>query len=512
MLLHTLLRQFSTDIPVRGLKNVLVRAVREDSRQVQPGDLFVARSGAKADGRQFIADAHAKGAVAVITNDPLSASPLPQICVHDPAGAASVLANLLYDNPSQKVNVFGITGTNGKTTTTYLIRHILASVKKRCGMIGTVEIDDGRTRREATMTTPSAVETAELLANMRDRGCWSCAMEVSSHALDQSRVVGVRFAGAAFTNLTGDHLDYHQTMEKYAAAKAKLFESLDSSAVAVVNANDSWSHRMVQNCKARVIEFGIGRKGDYRAKDVTVTAEGSAFTLVTPDGEADVKMRLIGKHNVANVLTAAALVGEVYHMPIRQIAAALTDAPGAPGRLQPVRCGQPFAVLVDYAHTDDALENVLAALRPMTQGKLRVLFGCGGDRDRTKRPRMARTAEKLADVVYLTSDNPRTEDPQGIIEEIISGLSAEVDLTGMPRNGRGPARRSIGGGERKPVIVEADRHLAIRRIIGDAMPGDVVLLAGKGHENYQIIGTEKRHFDDVEEATRALHGQATAAA
>jgi UDP-N-acetylmuramoyl-L-alanyl-D-glutamate--2,6-diaminopimelate ligase len=510
MLLHTLLRQFSPDIPIRGLKNVQVRAVREDSRQVRPGDLFVARCGTKTDGRQFIADAQAKGAVAVITDDPVSASPLPQICVRNPAAAASVLANLLYDHPSQKVNVLGITGTNGKTTTTYLIRHILASVKKKCGMIGTVEIDDGRTRREAEMTTPGSVDVAELLASMRDRGCWSCAMEVSSHALDQSRVAGVRFAGAAFTNLTGEHLDYHQTMENYAAAKARLFESLDASAVAVVNANDSWSHRIVQHCKARVIEFGIGRKGDYRAKYISMTPEGSAFTLVTPEGEADVTMRMIGKHNVANALTAAALVGEVYHMPVHQIAAALTNAGGAPGRLQAVRCGQPFAVLVDYAHTDDALENVLAALRPLTQGKLRLLFGCGGDRDRTKRPRMARTAEKLADVVYLTSDNPRTEDPLAIIEEIASGFSADVELSGISR-ANVSARRGIGG-ERKPAIVEADRHVAIRRIISDAEAGDVVLLAGKGHENYQIIGTEKRHFDDVEEAKRALQGQATAAA
>ena len=510
MLLHTLLRQFSTDIPIRGLKNVQVRAVREDSRQVQPGDLFVARSGTKSDGRQFIADAQAKGAVAVVTNEPVNGSPLPQICVRDPAAAGSVLANLLYDNPSQTVNVLGITGTNGKTTTTYLIRHILASVKRKCGMIGTVEIDDGRTRREATMTTPSAVEVAELLAGMRDRGCWSCAMEVSSHALDQSRVAGVRFAGAAFTNLTGDHLDYHQTMENYAAAKARLFESLDASAVAVVNANDTYKHRMVQNCKARVIEFGIGRKGDYRAKDLAITAEGSTFTLVTPNGEADVTMQLIGRHNVANVLTAAALVGEVYHMPVEQIAAALTTASGAPGRLQAVRCGQPFAVLVDYAHSDDALENVLAALRPLAAGKLRVLFGCGGDRDRTKRPRMARTAERLADVVYLTSDNPRTEDPRAIIEEIAAGFSADVELSGLTGLRVG-GRRGVGG-EGKSVVVEADRHLAIRRIIADAGPGDVVLLAGKGHENYQIIGTEKRHFDDVEEATRAIQGRTTAAA
>lgn len=508
MLLHTLLRQFNPSFSFSGLKDIEITGVCEDSRLVRPGNLFVARAGNKADGRQFVADAAGRGAVATITSARIGDCPIPQVVVPASVNTTSLLANLFYEQPARKVQVLGVTGTNGKTTTTYLIRHILAAVKRRCGLVGTVEIDDGRSRREASMTTPSAVEIAELLAGMRDRGCWACAIEVSSHALDQGRVAGVSFAGAAFTNLTGDHLDYHKTMENYASAKAHLFETLGMGAVAVVNANDEWSERIARDCKARIIRFGLGRKGDYRAKEISISAEGSSFVLVTPDGEAAVQTPLIGKHNIANALTAAALVGEVYHLSVAQIAEALRTATGAPGRLQPVRCGQKFGVFVDYAHTDDGLENVLCALRPLTRGKVRVLFGCGGDRDRTKRPRMARIAERLADVIYLTSDNPRTENPQEILSEIITGFSADVELSGCARPPL-KARRS-GSGQRKAVIVEADRRRAIERVVGDAQEGDVVLLAGKGHENYQIIGTEKRHFDDVEEATRLLRGAALA--
>jgi UDP-N-acetylmuramoyl-L-alanyl-D-glutamate--2,6-diaminopimelate ligase len=327
---------------------------------------------------------------------------------------------------------------------------------------------------------------AELFAAMRDHGAWACAMEVSSHALDQSRTGGVEFAGAAFTNLTGDHLDYHKTMDAYAAAKARLFTGLDASAVAVVNGEDKWADRIIENCPARIIRFGFKKKFDYVARDIAVTAQGTHFVLTTPDGEAPVHTQLIGRHNIENALTAAALVGETFGLSVHQIALGLKDAQGAPGRLQAVRTGQPFAVLVDYAHTDDALENVLSALRPLTRGKLRVLFGCGGDRDRTKRPRMARTASKLADVLYITSDNPRTENPQSILDEIVSGLPADIS---------------------KQVTVEIDRRRAIEIALDEAEPNDVVLLAGKGHENYQIIGTTKHHFDDVEEATRVLSGR-----
>lgn len=490
MLLHDLLRLLDPRIAVSGITNLEIKRVQEDSRLIQPGDLFVARAGTKTDGGKYVADAAARGAIAVVTQEQLPDSPLPQAIVPDAAAAASVLAHLVQRDPTSQLKVLGVTGTNGKTTTTYLIRHLIKKANQRCGMIGTVEIDDGRSVREATMTTPGAVELAELMGSMRDKGCRACAVEVSSHALDQNRVAGVQFAGAAFTNLTGDHLDYHKTMENYAAAKAKLFETLLPEAVAAVNADDKWADRMVQDCWGRVIRFGFGKNADYRARDVAITAQGSHFILHTPDGRAEVAMGLIGRHNIENALTAAALVGEVFGLSVHQIASGLRDAQGAPGRLQAVRTGQPFAVLVDYAHTDDAMENVLSALRPLTRGKLRILFGCGGDRDRTKRPRMARTAAKLADMVYVTSDNPRTEDPEAIIEEILTGFTPE---------------------RRQNVVVEIDRRSAIQRILSDAAPEDVVLLAGKGHENYQIIGTTKHHFDDVEEATRVLTGRTAAA-
>jgi UDP-N-acetylmuramoyl-L-alanyl-D-glutamate--2,6-diaminopimelate ligase len=303
-------------------------------------------------------------------------------------------------------------------------------------------------------------------------------------------VAGVPFAGAAFTNLTGDHLDYHKTMENYSAAKARLFASLHASAVAVVNAADKWSDRMVEQCPGRVLRFGFGKTADYAARDVSYSAQGTKFVLHTPDGRAEVAMPLVGKHNVENALAAAALVGEVCGVSVHQLATGLRDAHGAPGRLQAVRAGQAFAVLVDYAHTDDALDNVLSALKPLTKGKLRVLFGCGGDRDRTKRPRMAKTAEKWADAVYVTSDNPRTENPRAILDEIAAGFSPE--------------------GVRK-TVVEIDRRQAIEAILADAEANDVVLIAGKGHENYQIIGAEKHHFDDVEVAARVLQGRAVAA-
>jgi UDP-N-acetylmuramoyl-L-alanyl-D-glutamate--2,6-diaminopimelate ligase len=492
MLLHELFAQFnprwSPGAP--GLPNVPVNGVKEDSRQVTAGDLFVARAGTKTDGRAFLADAQKRGAIAAVVAAVDPACSLPQLVTDDPAGAASRLAHIFFDQPSRSVRLLGITGTNGKTTTTYLLRHILAKCHIPCGMIGTVDIDDGRRCRPAEMTTPSATQIAELLADMRDNGCRACAIEVSSHALDQGRVAGARFAAAAFTNLTRDHLDYHKSMEEYAAAKARLFEMLDGSAFAVLNADDPAAQRMKRDCRGRIVRFGFTSAADYWAEDVTINSSGTRFLLIGPDGSCPASMSLIGRHNIQNALAAAAVAGRAFGLTTSQIAAALADAAGAPGRLQPVRAGQPFAVLVDYAHTDDAMENVLTALRPLTRGKLRILFGCGGDRDKGKRPRMAAVAERLADVVYVTSDNPRTEMPLAILTDIVAGFSAAF------------AQRAI---------VEPDRRSAIERILSDAQSGDVVLLAGKGHENYQIVGTVKHHFDDVEEATRVLSARKSAA-
>ena len=485
MRLHALLRCLNPCIDLSALPDVPVSGVSEDSRTVRPGDLFVARPGTRTDGGRYIADAAASGAVAVVAGRAIEGSPLPVAVVPRPGEAASVLANLLSGEPARGLKVLGVTGTNGKTTTTYLVRHLLRRRGLACGLIGTVQIDDGRGARIAEMTTPPAAEIATLLATMRDNGCAACAIEASSHALDQGRVAGVRFAGAAFTNLSGDHLDYHGTMENYAAAKARLFESLDESAVAAVNVDDPWHRTMVRACRGRIVGWGFGESADYQAMAVETDAEGAGFILRTPAGQTPVRMRLVGRHNIANALAAAALTAETFGFSPVQIAEGLSDAPGAPGRLQRVEIPRPFSVLVDYAHTDDALRNVLKALRPLTRGKLRVVFGCGGDRDKTKRPRMARVASELADALYITSDNPRTENPEAIINDIRSGLDVD-EASAAPR-----------------VVVEIDRRLAIRRAIGDAAEGDVVLLAGKGHENYQIVGAEKRHFDDVEEAMLA---------
>lgn len=487
MRLHQLLRELDPRFNFAGVADVEIGGICEDSRILQAGDLFIARAGKTSDGARFIAQAIERGAAAVIASAMAADCPVTQVIVHDPAAITPALAHLFYGHPSKSIQSVAVTGTNGKTTTTYVLRHVLNKLNIRCGLIGTVETDDGKNRREAAMTTPGAVELARLLAAIRDNGCKACAMETSSHALDQGRVDGVRFAGAAFTNLTRDHLDYHATMENYAAAKAKLFDSLHEDAIAVVNADDTWSERMIVRCKARVVRFGFDAKADYSARDVAMTSQGSKFILHTPDGSAEVKLGMIGRHNIANAMTAAALLGEVFRLNVHQIAAGLQEAQGAPGRLQAVRCpGAPgFAVLVDYAHTDDALEKVLTALRPLTRGKLRVMFGCGGDRDRTKRPLMARVAERLADVVYVTSDNPRTEKPGDIIEQIVAGFLE-------------PAGKSV---------VEPDRRAAIIKILGDARRGDVVLLAGKGHENYQIVGQVRHHFDDVEEAMDVLRNR-----
>lgn len=501
MRLRELFRLFDPTLDVSRLPDLRVTQVTEDSRQVHPGAVFIARTGARTDGTRFIDDAARRGAVAVVAARGHQPDPfhppagernraLPVVAVDDPGSAGSILAHLLHRQPSRRMSVAGVTGTNGKTTVTYLLRHILRVSGRPCGLIGTVQTDDGAHQRPAEMTTPGAVDVANLMARMVENGCSACAMEVSSHALAQGRVAGVRFAAGVFTNLTLDHLDYHGTMEAYAAAKARLFESLDASATAVINADadPTWASRMTRRCAARVITFGLNDWADFSARDLSMTPERTSFVLRAPDGQAEVRMRLLGRHNVENALAAAATAVDVFGLSVHQVAAALRDAAGAPGRLQRVDLpGVPFTVLVDYAHTDDALRNVLSALRPLCRagGRLRVLFGCGGDRDRSKRPKMAQAACELADDVYVTSDNPRGEDPQVIVDEVLAGVPAQA---------------------RGRVLADVDRRRAIGQILNDASPGDIVLLAGKGHETYQLIGDQKLHFDDAEEARRYLNG------
>ncbi len=465
-------------------------SLSEDSRRVKQGALFFARAGTKSDGRAFLADAIAAGAVAVVvpsgTTRPESApASLAWIEADDAPLVAALAAERFFGNPSKSLALVGVTGTNGKTTIAYLTQQLFAAAGVRCGLIGTVEIDDGEKRVPSNLTTPPSLELSELFARMVDNGCRAAAMEVSSHSLDQRRVAALHFKTAIFTNLTGDHLDYHGTMEEYAAAKARLFAMLDEGGTAIINIDDPW-HRQMLPPRAKCLRvslrdpsadiFGAVHRMGLDAMDVTFRG---------PWGELALRLPLVGTHNAMNALEAAAAAW-ANGVDTARLAAALTTCHAPPGRLQPVSIGaEGFSVLVDYAHSDDALANVLRALRPTVPdgGRLRVVFGCGGDRDRTKRPRMAKVACEGADQVIVTSDNPRTENPDAIIAEILAGVPGEA---------------------RARVEVEADRARAIEFAVSTAREGDIILIAGKGHEDYQIIGTEKRQFDDRREAEAAL--------
>lgn len=472
--------------------------VTDDSRTVVPGSLFIARRGVSDDGRRYVPQAEAAGAVAVLTDDPdlrfrgtiLYAENLPRI--------SAIIAERFYGNPSGRLTVIGVTGTNGKTTTTFLIHRMLNESAIRCGLVGTIFIDDGREMAKATLTTPPATELSRTLGSMVEAGCRAAAIEASSHALDQDRVAGVRFRVGVFTNLTGDHLDYHATMDRYASAKARLFASLDPDALAIVNADDPWHERMVQGARCRIIRCTVGeaveREGWCSAQILAADRRGTTARMVGPWGVFERRLLLLGRHNVMNALQAACACHAVGLAP-RQIRTTISMAPAPPGRLEPVTTPDaPFAVLVDYAHSDDALRNVLTTLRPLVgagprgPGRLICIFGCGGQRDRSKRPRMGAAATELADEVIVTSDNPRSERPADIIHDILGG---------------------IDGSLRHKVRINEDRAQAIREGVHGAREGDIVLIAGKGHEDYQITsdgvgGTVSRHFDDREEARAAL--------
>jgi len=472
-----------------------VTSIVDDSRRVRPGALFVARGGTNDDGRSYITDAVNRGAAAVLTDRPLPVRlrGTSLLLTDSPADTGIVIARRFYGDPAAKLALVGITGTNGKTTTAYMLRHLVRSAGRLAGLIGTVEVDTGDGAPTiSTLTTPGTLDLLAMLAAMARNGCDTCIMETSSHALHQGRTRGLTFDAAVFTNLSGDHMDYHGTMDAYAEAKAILFDQLGDRATAVVNTDDARATRMLRNTAARSMHFGFNVNGEVdagygiRTAVHEATARHTDCSFAGPWGDLRVKLPLIGRHNVSNM---AAALGAAHGMGIDvpSLRDAIESCPAVPGRLEMVRptngAAPAATVLVDYAHTDDALRNVLESLRPITPGKLRVLFGCGGDRDPGKRPRMASVACELADEVVITSDNPRTEDPDVIIQDILAGVP-HVRLDG--------------------VQVNADRVTAIRLIITDAEPGDVVLIAGKGHEDYQIIGTEKRDFDDRVEARRVL--------
>ncbi len=485
--------------------SVRVCDLTDDSRTVVPGSLFIARKGTKADGRLFVNDALAAGAVAILTDDPGLRLPEPAaaalLVATDPPGLAQTAARMaerFYGDPTGGLTLIGITGTKGKTTTAHLIHQVLNAAGTRCGLIGTVVVDDGVEVAPATLTTPPATELSRTFNRMLDAGCRAAAMEVSSHALDQGRVAALRFTVGVFTNLSGDHLDYHGTMDRYAAAKARLFRTLPPEGTAIVNAEDPLTGTMLEGCRASVLRCSVSDRplesgcptSCCRVSVASVSMSGSEATFVGPWGVFDARLRLIGRHNVMNALQALAACWAA-GVEGDDLKRAIEHAAPPPGRFEPVTSpGDAFAVLVDYAHTDDAIRKALSALRPLVPdgGRLRIVLGCGGDRDRTKRPRMGAAAVELADDVYVTSDNPRTERPEAIIDEIMTGI---------------PASR------REHLRVDPDRRAAITKAVDDADAGDIVLIAGKGHETYQILpdtrgGTITIDFDDREEARRAL--------
>ena len=446
-------------------------ALRLDSRTVGPGDLFCAIPGTRFDGHSYLDRVEAAGAAAAIVQHAGDASGLPRFVVSDTRVAAAHLAQLFAGDPVRDLDVIGITGTNGKTTTSVLLRHVLG-VRAPTAALGTLGVirSDGRTTG-GLLTTPDPLDLAATCTELVDEGVRIVAMEVSSHALDQHRVDAIPFSLAVFTNLTRDHLDYHPGMDSYRSAKLRLAELLRTDGVCVVNADEpEWDEADFGG--ARLIRFGTRRDAEVRAEDLSVGVGGSEWTLVTPDGRARVRLPLLGEFNVANALAAAAAAW-VTGIDAESIAAGLISAPQVPGRMEAL-ASQPALVVRDYAHTPDALERALNALRPSVPGRLIVVFGCGGDRDPGKRTMMGRIGVSGSDIAVITSDNPRTENPDSIVRDTISGLQP---------------------GSWEAIV---DRRLAIERALSIATEGDGILLAGKGHETYQEIDGERRPFDESE--------------
>jgi UDP-N-acetylmuramoyl-L-alanyl-D-glutamate--2,6-diaminopimelate ligase len=459
--------------------SVEIRDLAYDNRSVTPGTLFFCVPGMTRDGHEFAPDAVARGAVALVVQRPLDLG-VPEIRVSDVRAAMAPAAARFNGDPSAKLKVIGITGTNGKTTTAFLVRSLMEADGKPTGLLGTVKSVIGGVVREVQRTTPEAIDLQRHLRSMLESGDHACAIEVSSHALELHRADAIHFAAAIFTNLTQDHLDFHPTMEAYFLAKRRLFTDADP-AVAVVNIDDEYGARLAGE-RSGTITFALDSDADYRARRVTADLSGSRYALSTPEGEIEVTTSLRGRFNVYNVLGALAAT-RALGVPLETAVAALRDAEHVPGRFEPVDEGQPFAVLVDYAHTPDSLDNVLRAARGLAgEGRVHVVFGCGGDRDRGKRPMMGEIARRLADRVIVTSDNPRSEDPEAIIQEVLAGSGPDVEHN-------------------------ADRRQAIAAAIAAADAGDVVVIAGKGHEQGQEFGAGRKvPFDDVSVAREALAG------
>ncbi len=471
-----------------------VSAVSCNSRENLKDGVFVAVKGAQADGHAFIQDALRRGARVVVfedgrripsertEEDPFAVKPL-FIQVPDSRKALIALAQNFYGYPSRSVKVIGITGTNGKTTISYLIESIIKHAGLNPAVIGTVNYRFNGSVMPSVNTTPGPVELQHMLKSMVDGGVTHLAMEVSSHALDQDRVAGIKFSGAVFTNLTQDHLDYHKGFDEYFRAKSKLFLNLEPDSQAIINRDDPYGAKLVALSRGKVITYGFDEKADVYAGNLRMDIDHTDFTLHAPGAEIEIGINLIGRHNVYNVLAACAWALSAGISPDK-LASAMRKFSAVPGRLERIDTVSGVKVFVDYAHTEDALSNVIRTLRQITPNKIVVVFGCGGDRDRTKRPKMGKVVTDLADMAVITSDNPRSEDPQAIIEDILRGIV------------------------KKNYSVVPDRLSAIRAGLAYASAGDVVLVAGKGHETYQIIKDSVLHFDDreaVRECSRSLN-------
>ncbi len=465
-----------------------IAGVAYDSRQVTPGAAFVALRGLKADGADFVPEAVARGAAVVVSESTRPAGvDLPWVVVNDGRLALALLGAEAHGHPSHELPVIGVTGTNGKTTTTYLLAAVLDAAGLAPGVLGTVHYRVGREAREAARTTPEASDVQALLREMVTAGNRACVMEVSSHALALRRVDGVRFAAGVFTNLTRDHLDFHADMESYFAAKRRLFEMLGSEAPGIINADDPRAAALAAICP-RALTYGIQKPADVVPEGLVMDLAGVRFTAATPAGPVAIRSGLVGRPNVYNLLAAVATASAM-GIQRQAIADGLEQQTGVPGRFEVVsNPADGVTVVVDYAHTDDALRNLIETARPLAAGRVIIVFGCGGDRDRTKRPLMGMVAARLSDVVVITSDNPRSEDPLAIIDEIRRGIPA-----GEAASGRTP-----------DVTAVVDRASAIEKAVSLARPGDVVLVAGKGHEKTQHIGGRVLAFDDADVSRAAL--------
>ncbi len=467
-----------------------ITSVTDDSRSVSAGSLFVAVKGERVDGHKYVGQAIKAGAAAIVGQDSVERASVPFVQVTDSRKALGLIGSRFYGDPSAQLAMIGVTGTNGKTTTTYLCKALLENIGRRVGLIGTVAYQVGAETIPASHTTPGAVELQRLLARMNEAQLDSVVMEVSSHALAMDRTAGCEYDVAVFTNLTQDHLDYHRTMEEYFQAKLRLFTGLGQGKKtrqrAIVNMDDPRGVYVRAACRVPVWGYALNVSADLVAENVRLSMNGSTFTAATPAGTFTVESRLVGEHNVYNLLGA---IGVALHggATCDQVREAVARVNNVPGRFERVAAGQDFTVVVDYAHTEDALVRLLTAARTLKTQRIITLFGCGGDRDRGKRPKMGRAAVEFSDVVILTSDNPRTEDPLAILREVEAGVHEAL--------------------QRRPSVqyhMVADRREAIGTAVRLARPGDILLIAGKGHEDYQIVGTKKMHFDDREVAREAI--------